>query len=168
VLEASELLVLARRLGGGDAEHEPTQAQLRRAASSAYYALFHHVLSKAAARFVGDAHRESAAYGIIYRSFDHGHMKRICEDLNAATLKDRMKGLLRRDSVSQFTKDFASNFCVLQETRHLADYDPIVPFSPSDVASLVDADEIAVVAFDSVPDDERADILALLMVRGRS
>ena len=104
---------------------------------------------------------------MLYRSFDHGHMKRICEDLQVSTLRDKIKAQLRRNSVSQDTRDFAGNFPALQEARHLADYDPTVQFLPSDVASWIDVAEVAIEAFDRIASDEQADVLALLMVRSK-
>jgi hypothetical protein len=94
-------------------------------------------------------------------------MKRICEDLQVSTLEDKTKASLRRNSVSQDARDFAANFPALQDARHLADYDPTTRFLPSDVASLIDTAEFAIEAFDRIASDERADILALLMVRSR-
>ncbi len=53
----------------------------------------------------------------------------------------------------------------LQESRHQADYDPTIEFLPSDVASLADAADKAMAAFDRVEPDELTDVLALMMVR---
>lgn len=161
-----ELLAVARLLAREDGI-APTDAQLRRAVSSAYYAVFHKILRAAAERFAGPGQEGSGAYGTLYRSFDHAHMSRVCDDLQASTLRDRVKRMLRRDSVSQQTRDFAGAFPELQEARHQADYDPTVRFRPSDVGSLIDAAEVAMVAFDLIPPDEQADVLALLMVRTR-
>jgi hypothetical protein len=167
VLDPSDLLAVARVLLSVGAPSPPGQAQLRRAVSTAYYALFHKVLRTAAERFAGPGQEQSGAYAILYRSFDHGHMKRVCEDLQVSTLKDRIKGPLRRDAVSQDTRDFAGIFPSLQDIRHLADYDPTVRFLPSDVVSLIDSAEVAIEAFDRITADEQADVLALLMVRTR-
>jgi hypothetical protein len=65
-------------------------------------------------------------------------------------------------------RDFANSFATLQRTRHLADYDPWSEFLPSDISSLVDEADNAMTAFDNTDPDERADVLALLMVRVRS
>jgi hypothetical protein len=130
--------------------------------------LFHKVPRAAAARFAGAGQENSAAYAILYRSFDHGHMRRACEDLQAATLNSKTRNLLRKNAVSQHTRDFAGNFPPLQGLRQTADYDPNAQFHPSDVASLVDSAEAAMEVFDLIPPDEQADVLALLMVRSRS
>jgi uncharacterized protein (UPF0332 family) len=167
VPDPTDLLAVARLLSSADASQPPGQAQLRRAVSTAYYAVFHKILRTAADRFAGPDREQSGAYVMLYRSFDHGHMKRICEDLQVSTLRDKIKAQLRRDSVSQDTRDFAGNFPALQEARHLADYDPTIQFLPSDVASWIDVAEVAIEAFDRIASDEQADVLALLMVRSK-
>ncbi len=63
---------------------------------------------------------------------------------------------------------FANAFPTLQEQRHFADYDPTVQFQRSDVATLMDTADIAMAAFDRVAADERADVLAPMMVRSRA
>ena len=47
------------------------QADLRRAISNAYYALFHFVMRAVADEFVGARQRRSARYALVYRSIDH-------------------------------------------------------------------------------------------------
>jgi hypothetical protein len=94
-------------------------------------------------------------------------MKTICEHLNAPTMKKTMQTNLRRTTVSVEMRHFARNFSLLQEQRHLADYDPRAAHETSAVSNLVDLAEIAIRAFDSAPPEEQADILALLMVRPR-
>jgi hypothetical protein len=168
VPDPSDLLAVARLLLNPNGPGPPSQAQLRRAVSTVYYALFHKVLRTAAERFAGPGQEHGGAYAILYRSFDHSHMKRICEDLRVSTLKDRMKESLRRDAVSLDTRDFAITFLALQDLRHSADYDPTVRFLPADVASLIDAADVAIGAFDRITPDEQADVLALLMVRTRN
>jgi uncharacterized protein (UPF0332 family) len=168
VPDPADLLAVARLLLGAGTTPAPSEAQLRRAVSSAYYALFHKVLHAATDRFVGTGKTNSAAYAIIYRSFDHQNMKNGCESLQASTLSQKTQSLLRRAKVSQATHDFASNFPSLQQSRHLADYDPASHFGPSDAVSLVDSAEAAMEAFDRIPADEKLDVLAFLMVRARS
>ncbi len=117
---------------------------------------------------MGPGTEASAGYSLLYRSFDHQNMKTICLDLDVSTLKDRLKRQLRRDSVSQDMRAFANAFANLQEQRHLADYDPTYEFQPSDVVSLMDTANVAIAAFDRAAPDEQADVLALMMVRGRA
>jgi uncharacterized protein (UPF0332 family) len=162
------LHAVARLLSNASVQLPPSDAQLRRVVSTAYYALFHKVVQAAAQRFMGPSHEGSAGYALLYRSFDHRHMKVVCEALQVSTLGERFRYLLRRSAVSQDMRDFAGAFPALQEARHRADYDPTVEFLPSTVSSLVDAAEVAMDAFDRVAPEEQADVLALMMVKARN
>lgn len=142
-------------------------ARLRRAASTAYYALFHKVLRAGAKRFMGEGKEASPGYALLYRSFNHGRIKAVCESLNAATLNANLKRQLGRSAVSQDMRDFAYAFVALQEARHSADYDPVAVFLPSDVVALVGAADYAMAAFDRVAPNEQADVLALMPVNAR-
>jgi hypothetical protein len=85
----SELLALSRHLSTAADPIDLTDARLRRAVSTAYYAVFHTILRAAALRFMGAGQENAAGYAILYRSFDHRHMKTVCEALDVSTLKDR-------------------------------------------------------------------------------
>jgi hypothetical protein len=116
---------------------------------------------------MGVGHENAAGYAILYRSFDHRHMKTVCEALDVSTLRDRYKINLRRDAVSRAMRDFAGAFPTLQAARHRADYDPAAAFVPADVSSLIGEAETAIAAFGRVAPDEQADVLALMMVKIR-
>lgn len=167
MLDPSDLLAVARVLSSAGTA-PPSEAQLRRAVSTAYYALFHRILAAGAERFMGAGLERSAGYALLYRSFNHGRMKAVCESLSAATLTGTLRRQLGRTAVGQDTRDFADAFAALQEARHLADYDPRAVFWPSDAVELVQAADYAMAAFDRVASDERADILALMLVNARS
>jgi hypothetical protein len=126
------------------------------------------MISRAAVRdFLGPDQEGTAAYVILYRSFDHRHMKTVCEALQAPTLRDKFRRQLRRTSVSRDMRDFADIFPALQDARHLADYDPTARFLASDVFSLIDLADDAIEACDRAPRQEQIDVLALMMVRLR-
>lgn len=168
MLEPAELVDAARLLAREGMKWPVGEALLRRAVSTAYYALFHAVLQAAAERFVGNAGKNSGAYSILYRSFDHSHMKRACELLQISPLKERTRDLLHLNDVCQDTRDFAGSFAELQQARHTADYDPITQFARTDIASLIDMAETGIEALGRIPPQEQTAVLALLMVRARA
>ncbi len=137
---------------------------MRRAVSSVYYAVFHEILRTAAKRFLGPDQEHAAAYGILYRSFDHRHMKVVCEALRVPTLKDKCKRPSRRTAVGQYMLDFVEIFPSRQDARHRADYDPSAKFLPSNVLVLINLGVSAIAAFDRATLDEQTDVLALMMV----
>jgi len=166
VLDPADLLAVARLLLTPGVL-PPSDAQLRRAVSTAYYALFHRILQAAASRFMGANKESSAGYTLIYRSFDHRTMRTVCEGLDTSTLRDSLKRHLVRNAVSQDMRDFANTFSVLQDARHLADYDPKAVFLSADVFSLVGSATTAMEAFDRIETDEKADVLALMLGKAR-
>lgn len=165
--DPSDLLATARLLLSAGSIQPPSEAQLRRAVSTAYYALFHTVLRAGAERFMGDGKRRSAGYSLLYRSFNHGRIKAVCESLDVKTLNKTLQQQLGRTAVSQEMRNFANAFSALQEARHLADYDPSAKFVFSDSADLVGAANVAMMAFEQVMPDERTDVLALMLVNPR-
>ena len=146
----------------------PTEAQLRRAVSTAYYALFHKVSRAGADRFMGSDSEARAGYALLYRGFNHGRMRSICKSLDVPQFKDELRRQLGKDAVSQDARDFATDFATLQDARHSADYDPRAAFSPSDVSTLIEMADHGLAAFGRIDLDEQADILALMLVRARS
>ena len=166
MLEPGELLATARFLSGSASSPAPTDAHLRRAVSSAYYALFHTVLRAAAERFMGQV-PQAPGYSLLYRSFDHQHMSRMCEELQRSTLRTKYRAALHCNAVSKDMQEFADAFPRLQSARHDADYDPVASFLPTDVAAAIVAAEFAIDAFNRAPPAEQADVFALLMVGAR-
>lgn len=161
--DASDLLAVARLL----AQPPASDTALRRAVPTAYYALFHKLLRDAAQAFIGPGNETTAGYAILYRGFDHGHMRSVCEALQVPMLKARWRVALKRQAMSQQIQDFAATFITLQERRHTADYDPAAMFLASEVLAVVDEAERAIIAFDGAPPIERLDVLAMLMVKAR-
>ena len=167
VADPSELLAAVRLLSDPNGPASPTDAQLRRAVSTACYTLFHTVLRAAAGRFMGPGHEQSPAYTILYRSFDHGEMRRVCEAIKGSTLNRRYQDALGRTGLGIGIREFAASFPVLQEARHIADYDPRLKLVVSDVTTMIREAERAIEAFHAAPPAERTDVLALLTVRAR-
>ena len=157
------LLAAARQL----ASPSGSQEQLSRAVSTAYYSIFHKVSASGAARFAGPD-RTRGAYTILYRGFQHGRVKAVCESLTAKSLSAGVQRQLGRTSVSLETIVFARNFCRLQERRHEADYDPGASFTLDETRDIIERAEDTLTIFDAIHPDEQADILALMLAPGRS
>ena len=165
MLDPDALLRVARALAAGPS---PGDAELRRAISSAYYALFHTTLKRAAVRFVGAPHSHTPAYALIYRGFVHGRMKDVCRAVDRPILGQRHQTLLQRTSVSPEARAFASAFVSLQDLRHRADYDPQIALQRSDAVDACDRAESASQALAAIDPVELTDILSLLLVEARA
>src|SRR6266478_1063436 len=72
---ADDLLELAQDLANKEPTN-PKQASLRRAVSTAYYALFHLLIDDAVSKWAAERQRS-----ILARTFEHDKMKRICGEM---------------------------------------------------------------------------------------
>jgi uncharacterized protein (UPF0332 family) len=150
LLATAEFLVNARR-------RRPTQANLRRATSAAYYAMFHCLARASADLLVGgeSADRSQSAWKQVYRAIDHGTANTACRDGAA---------------VAKFPKpieDFANAFVNMQIKRHSADYDPTSQFSKSEVIQDIAIVKAAIEAFSRQPKKDRLAFCAFVLFRKR-
>lgn len=164
MIEARSLISTASLLLGRNSTGAPNQTRLRRAVSTAYYALFHGIIRSAADSFVGAKHRKQPRYETIYRAFDHGQMRSLCEALDKPTLGAKAKKAMASTSVSQELRDVASAFVSLQQRRHWADYSPTGKITRSEAGDLVEQAQFAIDQLTAADKDERRNFLAFLMM----
>jgi hypothetical protein len=167
MIEPKQLLEVARLLSSPPTRGAPVQGKLRRAISSAYYALFHHLVQAATAEFVG-ANRKLPSFGIVYRSFEHAQMRKTCGQVLQPNLSPELKKAVGLAVFGPDLRRCATFFVELQQQRHEADYDPMVKISLSDTKSAVTKAASAIAAFDGAPANERRVFLTLLGFRLRS
>ena len=147
-MDPQELIRAARQLAvGQNNPGQPTDAELRRAVSTAYYALFHALASCCADLLVGsdislEGHRLHALWIQTYRALDHGVAKRRCKKNFMGTFPTAIQ-------------DFANQFANMQERRHDADYNPDVSFARGQVLKLIDETETRITNFQNAPEDDR-------------
>lgn len=117
---------------------QPRQADLRRAVSAAYYAVFHLLTTEAALNWKHPAQRHRFA-----RMFDHGPMKNCSSDVVSRRLpdNDRAAMLVTRD-----LRLVASSFCKLQQAREVADYDNSKVWSRMEAYEIIDLAQDAMAA----------------------
>ena len=137
---------------------KPTEASLRRAVSSAYYALFHCLARECADLLIGGdgSDRSNAAWRQAYRALEHGSAKTKCR---------------KREMIAKFPveiRGFAKTFADLQETRHSADYDPFAQFNGLDVGTDIAAAEAAIAEFRSAPVKHRRAFCAYVLLKDRN
>jgi uncharacterized protein (UPF0332 family) len=128
---ADELLEQAYHLLNKDGD-QPSQASLRRAVSTAYYALFHLLIDEAVGNW-GFAHQRSR----IARTFTHRGMKKVCEE--------HVKGFYMADEppAGLPLKDIAQTFRDLQQKRETADYDNSYAWTKLNAESWLDKTSVA-------------------------
>jgi hypothetical protein len=123
VLNPEHLLDQADRLitppGGG----APRQADLRRAISNAYYAVFHAVIAQTADYIVGKTNRASTRYELVYRSINHKSLRKLCNVVKNPPLPANYSRYSPKGGFGSDLTALATAVIDLQEKRHLADYD---------------------------------------------
>jgi len=104
----------------------PTQASTRRAASAAYYALFHFLIDEIGLQVVGAGRGDRSLRHALARSVDHGSLRE-CADRFLAGPKSLPEPLRRcfpnLDATSADLAFVAESFVELHKLRHQADYD---------------------------------------------
>lgn len=153
-MRAADLIAAARLLaqapGGGTAQ----EIRLRRAVSTAYYALFHCLAENCADLLAGRVKdkRHNEEWLRVYRSLPHRKTRNRCDNPRA---------------IARFPEpieEFAKLFVKMQEWRHNADYNPSASFDPAEVTGNIDDCEARLRAFNAVPTAaRRAFALYLLM-----
>jgi len=152
-----DLLDTALRLAQGTADRPPTQADLRRAASSVYYAVFHAICQSNADTLAGDdpQNRDQEAWHQAYRALEHGYANRRC----------RQVPVTRR--FSQPIQGLAAGFPILQILRHQADYDPDRSVTQAEVSSAIELATGIIADFRNAPARERRAFAVFVLMRER-
>jgi len=158
-----ELLAQAWHLLNREPKH-PKQASLRRAISSAYYAVFHLLLDEATRLMIPNNQLRPLAR----RAFDHGEMRRAADLFKQGTLPANLKNALGSTAiVPADLQTVARSFSRLQAERQTADYDLSVSFTRLATHGLVQEADNTFVAWNRVRKDPVAEsfLIALLLVR---
>ena len=133
----------------------PTDEHVRRAVSSAYYALFHALASSNADALIGAPHdpATAAAWSRIYRALDHGTARRELQRY--------------RHEFSSGAQAFVDAFQEIQNQRHAADYNHNDTFTSQQAEIWLARVEAIITDYLQSDRSERAYIAALTLVRGR-
>lgn len=158
-----DLLEQAEQLAALDPKR-PRQANLRRAISAAYYAVFHALVDEACASQLGAQHDQARFRHVLGRAYTHATMKNACASFRGGTLKASVqKGLPTGFTIPAEIQEVAQNFVELQESRHLADYDLTERFRRSEVQALIRNTRQRLEAFTQLPSsNEKKFFLACL------
>ena len=149
-------------LGAG----RPRPVWLRRAVSSAYYALFHSIGLQAAAHVLPTGTRPEQLQ--LCRSFGHRQLKEVCEWIagRRGNPPSNVRGLIQ--SLAGTPIDgVAAAFCDLQEARHKADYDHLEPVSKAATLLAIADAERATQQLEAASERDRHAFFSLLVMRSQ-
>ncbi|APW59939.1 hypothetical protein [Paludisphaera borealis] len=154
----ADLLDQADQLAQLDARR-PKQANLRRAVSSAYYALFHLLTSEASALYAD----ERGLGARINRTYSHAEMKKASSEIANDKLPKSVIG--SGYSTPPDLKVVANAFVTLQQARHDADYDLSLTFRRQQVLAYIALSRQAFEAWERIrkTDDARLYLACFLL-----
>lgn len=148
------MIVTARKLANASPK-KPRQADLRRAVSTAYYALFHAMAKDAADMLLGvGPTRPDRAWTQVYRALDHGVAKSACQ-------------AVRNLNFPAGIRSCADAFVSLQQKRHDADYDPDHRVMRADALSAIQEAENAIRSLVASPKRDRTAFAVQILLKKR-
>jgi hypothetical protein len=166
-IDPAKLVMAAREL----AEHSPGAGRprpvfLRRAVSTAYYALYHRLSRDAAAHLLPNGDQEDQLK--LARTFGHGGLKKTCSQIagRQGGIHPHVRVLVASLKTTPIA-DVAASFCDLQEARHAADYDHLATVSkPATIAQIEDANK-AIETLEGASEADRQAFFSLLAMDAR-
>ena len=144
----------------------PRQASLRRAVSTAYYALFHLLIQEATRNW-----RKAPQRALLARAFEHGRMRTAGDkkrmDLNRF-MRQSPPPAAKQRAVAQHLHTVVTTFIQAQEQRHTADYDNSKQGTRTEVLTQIANVMTAFESWHEIRDEELAqDYLVYLLIRER-
>jgi hypothetical protein len=158
-----DLLDQARFLVHRDPKR-PKQANLRRAVSTAYYAVFHLLSAEAAAQ--ASPARPAGLNLREQRTLSHGDMKTAAQGFLSLVLPKQISPLIQ-GSVSRPLISVADAFVRLQEERHIADYDLAIKFDRAQAQDAVARATRLFRDWNAIRNSEEAHVFLAALVFGR-
>jgi uncharacterized protein (UPF0332 family) len=148
------VIVTARKLANAS-PGKPRQADLRRAISTAYYALFHAIAQDIADMLIGvGTNRPDKAWSQTYRALQHGEAKMACDSAHKLSFS---ASILR----------CAKTFVELQVLRHDADYDPDARYNRTEALNAIALAEDAIRSLRASSKKDRRAFAVLLLLKKR-
>lgn len=135
---------------------------LRRAASAAYYALFHQCLAAATDTLVGDVSSAPDLYALAYRSVDHRRLRELCNKYAKTESSGRHADHLRPGHLDSDLVAYARMFVELHQLRASADYDPTWTLTAEDASVALGTARSAFARFAAAHPEKRRRFLILL------
>ena len=136
---------------------ERSEANLRRATSDLYYAMFHAMCEAVVEPFAVQPESEAflEAYTRLYRQPEHGHIERRCKEIS------------RSDEFTLELRRFAKHMVTMKNKRELADYHPLQKFMISVVRKDCEITETMLAAFWAAEPKQRAAFVYMVAINRR-
>ena len=167
-IDPDRLLASARLLANHvEGRGRPSPVFLRRAVSSAYYALFHSMTRQAAEHLLPHGTTDQQLH--LVRRFNHGELKTVCGWIGGqqGIGSGRMSASIRSvvdDLKPTPIRIVATTFWDLQEERHAADYDHFTSVAKGAALTQIDLAGRAVQTLTNSDAKDRSAFFTLLAV----
>jgi hypothetical protein len=139
------------------------QTSRRRAISTAYYAVFHAILTALADEFVGASERATMRYALAYRSIDHGDVEKLAKEAKKQVMPPKYQRFAPTGGFCPGVREFAALILQLKEQRNRADYDPSYWATIADARTVIASARKAIQHFVAVEHAETKLFLSLLL-----
>jgi uncharacterized protein (UPF0332 family) len=158
-----DLLEQAKHLANREPQR-PKQASLRRAVSTAYYALFHLLSTEAALNWKRPHQRH-----LVARLFDHGKMKAACDKRRAECARFIAQNPAPGPDLDQerSLQVVTDTFFQSQQKRHTADYDNGTQWTHTNVLTVIDAVEDAFQNWKTIRNSEKGQTFLISLLGPR-
>lgn len=151
----------------GEGRGQPRNADLRRATSAAYYALFHAITRETVRLALSAASDDDLLRAT--RLVAHASVRDVCGYVSGNSPPPHVAGVVERLRQSATVSRMAADFMWLNEAREQADYDHLADFTKPRVLALIERAQDAVDVLSSpVRDDDLSSFLGLVALRVRS
>jgi uncharacterized protein (UPF0332 family) len=174
-VEPDELIRLAYHLADDAKLGQLGTVWLRRAISSAYYALFHELVSGSATQVLpADAGRDEARWTIT-RWYQHGDVRQVSEWVSALASDGRgapepitalFGGSAAPEQIPADLLFVAESFIILHGARQRADYDHALEVTRELAVALVDRAAGAISTWREMPGGYHVDLFRMLLLGG--
>ena len=136
-INPEKLLEAAEELLDSNSGGRPRSIRLRRAVSSAYYGLFHHICLEGAATLLPKGTQQQQLW--IARAFGHREIKDCCSWVSGrkGNITQQVRPIVAELKTGPLLS-VSDAFCDLQEARHRADYDHLAPFTKAAVGGYIE------------------------------
>ena len=159
-----DLLEQARHLAQREPKR-PRQASLRRAVSTAYYALFHLLITETAKNWKRPKERHTLA-----RMFEHTFMGKVC-----TTKRDQLNAHFNTNPPASPQLDLGKHLHTISDTfvqmlqhRHTADYDSSAKWTRTDTIEKIQSVEAAFQSWKTIRREHEAqNFLVTLLLKDR-
>ena len=150
---SNQLLTQAEKLASGN---RPSGADLRRAVSSTYYALFHAICALCADELLGKRPTTRRAWVQVYRAVDHGNAENACK-------------MCKQYGFPADIVTFSRAFEALKKKREDADYNPFPEkkLTKADVAEDIGSAKEALKALTNVEKPHKKAFAAFILFKKR-